>query len=113
MICSWQAYASFTNHFVAPFNFEPAYKTLQLKPKEISAQASQLVIKALEEPLKCEEEIPVTVQYTIAGETVESGSVTIVYLVGEEIKLNTAHLFHSAILFTWHFLFIRFYLERR
>ncbi|XP_058601063.1 alpha-2-macroglobulin [Onychostoma macrolepis] len=75
------AYASFTDQFVAPFNFEPAYKTLKLKPKGSPANASQLVIKALEEPLKCEEEIPVTVQYTIAGETVESGSVTIVYLV--------------------------------
>lgn len=44
-------------------------------------------------------------QYTIAGETVESGSVTIVYLVGAEIKLNTAHFFHSAILFTGIFFF--------
>lgn len=59
---------------------------------------SPLVIKALEEPLKCEEEISVTVQYTITGETAESGSVTIVYLVSGGIKLNTTQTFlHSAI----------------
>ncbi|XP_016308401.1 alpha-2-macroglobulin isoform X2 [Sinocyclocheilus anshuiensis] len=84
------AYASFTNQFGSPFNFESAYKTLQIKSKESPEKASQLVIKSLEEPLKCEEEISVTVQYTIAGETVESGSVTIVYLVSsrEEIVYN-------------------------
>uniref|UniRef100_A0A671K3X9 Alpha-2-macroglobulin-like n=1 Tax=Sinocyclocheilus anshuiensis TaxID=1608454 RepID=A0A671K3X9_9TELE len=86
----FQAYASFTNQFGSPFNFESAYKTLQIKSKESPEKASQLVIKSLEEPLKCEEEISVTVQYTIAGETVESGSVTIVYLVSsrEEIVYN-------------------------
>ncbi|KAL1260695.1 hypothetical protein QQF64_008522 [Cirrhinus molitorella] len=75
------AQASSNNQFSTPYHFESAQKTLQLKSKESPAKVSQLVIKALEEPLKCEEEISVTVQYTIAGETVESGSVTIVYLV--------------------------------
>lgn len=75
---------------------------------------SQLVIKALEEPLKCEEEISITVQYTIAGETVESGSVTIVYLVGAEIKLNTACFFCFPILFTGIFLFsLSGFIQRR
>ncbi|KAK2881134.1 hypothetical protein Q8A67_018402 [Cirrhinus molitorella] len=81
------AYASFTNQFSGPFNFESAYKTLQLKSKESLAKASQLVIKALEEPLMCEEEISVTVQYTIDGETIESGSVTIVYLVSSREEI--------------------------
>uniref|UniRef100_A0A672KQ28 Uncharacterized protein n=1 Tax=Sinocyclocheilus grahami TaxID=75366 RepID=A0A672KQ28_SINGR len=74
----------------SPFIFESAFKTLQIKSKESPEKASQLVIKSLEEPLKCEEEISVTVQYTIAGETVESGSVTIVCLVSsrEEIVYN-------------------------
>ncbi|XP_050984844.1 pregnancy zone protein [Labeo rohita] len=75
------AHGALTNQLGGPFNFRSAYKTLQIKSKESPAKASQLVIKALEEPLKCEEEISVTVQYTIAGETIESGSVTIVYLV--------------------------------
>lgn len=69
------------------------YKTLQIKPKERPEKRSQLAIKSLEEPLKCDMEIPVTVQYTIAGETVESGYVTIVYLVGAEMKQNTAQIF--------------------
>ncbi|XP_073673327.1 alpha-2-macroglobulin-like [Garra rufa] len=75
------AAASYTNQFSVPFNFESTFKTLKLKSEESLAKSSQLVIKALEEPLKCEEEISVTVQYTIAGETIDSGSVTIIYLV--------------------------------
>uniref|UniRef100_A0A8C1G250 Alpha-2-macroglobulin-like n=1 Tax=Cyprinus carpio TaxID=7962 RepID=A0A8C1G250_CYPCA len=71
----------------APFNFESAYKTLQIKSKEGPEKVSPLVIKALEEPLKCEEEISVTVQYTITGETAESGSVTIVYLVSSREQI--------------------------
>ncbi|XP_056329658.1 alpha-2-macroglobulin-like protein 1 [Danio aesculapii] len=67
-----------TPEFV-PFSFDSAHKTLQKKPKQDPFNKSQLDIKALEEPLKCEVEISVTVQYTIAGETAES--VTIVYLV--------------------------------
>ncbi|CAM4552714.1 unnamed protein product [Leuciscus chuanchicus] len=72
------AHASLSNEPGPPFSFDPVYKTLQIKPKE---KKSKLAIKALEEPLKCDMEIPVTVQYTFAGETVESGYVTIVYLV--------------------------------
>uniref|UniRef100_A0A8C1FYH0 Uncharacterized protein n=1 Tax=Cyprinus carpio TaxID=7962 RepID=A0A8C1FYH0_CYPCA len=87
------ARASSNNQFSTPYHFDSARKTLQLKPKESPAKVSQLVIKALEEPLKCEEEISVTVQYTITGETAESGSVTIVYLVSAGIKRNTAHFF--------------------
>lgn len=92
------------------------YKTLQIKPKESPEKKSKLSIKALEEPLKCDMEYPVTVQYTIAGETVESGYVTIVYLVGAEMKQNTAHIFFSlaVILFTVLFsFFVRFYPEKR
>ncbi|XP_043115311.1 alpha-2-macroglobulin-like isoform X2 [Puntigrus tetrazona] len=81
------AYASFINQFYTPFHIEPAYKLLQIKPKESPEKVSQLVIKALEEPLKCEEEISVTVGYTIAGETVESGSVTIVYLISSREEI--------------------------
>lgn len=79
-----------------PFSFDSAYKTLQKKPKQDPFNRSQLHIKALEEPLKCEVEIPVTVQYTIAGETAES--VTIVYLVGAEMKQKAGHFCRSAIL---------------
>ncbi|XP_067306909.1 alpha-2-macroglobulin-like protein 1 [Pseudorasbora parva] len=78
---SVSAYPSPGNQLGHPFNFESVYKTLQRKPKENQVKTSQLAIKALEGPLKCDLEIPVTVQYTIAGETVESGYVTIVYLV--------------------------------
>ncbi|XP_042595360.1 alpha-2-macroglobulin [Cyprinus carpio] len=81
------ARASFTSQNGAPFNFESAYKTLQIKSKEGPEKVSPLVIKALEEPLKCEEEISVTVQYTITGETAESGSVTIVYLVSSREQI--------------------------
>uniref|UniRef100_A0A673I500 Alpha-2-macroglobulin bait region domain-containing protein n=1 Tax=Sinocyclocheilus rhinocerous TaxID=307959 RepID=A0A673I500_9TELE len=81
------ARASSNNQFSTPYHFDSAHKTLQLKPKESPAKVSQLVINALEEPLKCEEEISVTVQYTIAGETVESGSVTIVYLVSSREEI--------------------------
>uniref|UniRef100_A0A8C2BCJ2 Alpha-2-macroglobulin-like n=1 Tax=Cyprinus carpio TaxID=7962 RepID=A0A8C2BCJ2_CYPCA len=81
------AHASFTSQNGAPFNFESAYKTLQIKSKEGPEKVSPLVIKALEEPLKCEEEISVTVQYTVAGETAESGSVTIVYLVSSREQI--------------------------
>ncbi|XP_048017408.1 pregnancy zone protein [Megalobrama amblycephala] len=70
-----------------PFNFESVHKTLQIKPKESPTKMSQLAIKDLKEPLKCDMEIPVTVQYTIAGETVESGYVTIVYLVLSREKI--------------------------
>uniref|UniRef100_A0A8C1I5S7 Uncharacterized protein n=1 Tax=Cyprinus carpio TaxID=7962 RepID=A0A8C1I5S7_CYPCA len=83
----FQARASFTSQNGAPFNFESAYKTLQIKSKEGPEKVSPLVIKALEEPLKCEEEISVTVQYTITGETAESGSVTIVYLVSSREQI--------------------------
>ncbi|XP_043115309.1 alpha-2-macroglobulin-like protein 1 [Puntigrus tetrazona] len=79
------AYASSNNGI--PYLFEPTHKTLQIKPKESPEKRSQLVIKALEEPLKCEEEISVTVGYTIAGETVESGSVTIVYLISSREEI--------------------------
>ncbi|XP_051719428.1 alpha-2-macroglobulin [Ctenopharyngodon idella] len=78
---SVSAFPSPDNQFVRPFHFESVYKTLQIKPKGNPTKISQLTIKDLEEPLKCDMEIPVTVQYTIAGETVESGYVTIVYLV--------------------------------
>uniref|UniRef100_A0A8C2GTQ3 Uncharacterized protein n=1 Tax=Cyprinus carpio TaxID=7962 RepID=A0A8C2GTQ3_CYPCA len=81
------ARASSNNQFSTPYHFDSARKTLQLKPKESPAKVSQLVIKALEEPLKCEEEISVTVQYTVAGETAESGSVTIVYLVSSREEI--------------------------
>uniref|UniRef100_A0A671K5H0 Alpha-2-macroglobulin-like n=1 Tax=Sinocyclocheilus anshuiensis TaxID=1608454 RepID=A0A671K5H0_9TELE len=81
------AYASSNNQFSTPYHFDSAHKTLQLKPKESPAKVSQLVINALEEPLKCEEEISLTVQYTIAGETVESGYVTIVYLVSSREEI--------------------------
>uniref|UniRef100_A0A8C2KNI3 Alpha-2-macroglobulin-like n=1 Tax=Cyprinus carpio TaxID=7962 RepID=A0A8C2KNI3_CYPCA len=74
-------------YFSTPYHFDSARKTLQLKPKESPAKVSQLVIKAIEEPLKCEEEISVTVQYTVAGETAESGSVTIVYLVSSREEI--------------------------
>ncbi|KTF78514.1 hypothetical protein cypCar_00037440, partial [Cyprinus carpio] len=84
------ARASSNNQFSTPYHFDSARKTLQLKPKESPAKVSQLVIKALEEPLKCEEEISVTVQYTVAGETAESGSVTIVYLVSLRFSPTTA-----------------------
>lgn len=73
---------------------------------------SPLVIKALEEPLKCEEEISVTVQYTITGETAESGSVTIVYLVGAGIKRNTAHFFVQ-LFYSLGFLFFSGFIQRR
>uniref|UniRef100_A0A8C1G0C7 Uncharacterized protein n=1 Tax=Cyprinus carpio TaxID=7962 RepID=A0A8C1G0C7_CYPCA len=82
------ARASSNNQFSTPYHFDSARKTLQLKPKESPAKVSQLVIKALEEPLKCEEEISVTVQYTITGETAESGSVTIVYLVSYTMAMK-------------------------
>uniref|UniRef100_A0A8C2KKW7 Uncharacterized protein n=1 Tax=Cyprinus carpio TaxID=7962 RepID=A0A8C2KKW7_CYPCA len=81
------ARASSNNQFSTPYHFDSARKTLQLKPKESPAKVSQLVIKAIEEPLKCEEEISVTVQYTVAGETAESGSVTIVYLVSSREEI--------------------------
>lgn len=92
------------------------HKTLKIKPKESPTKMSQLAIKDLKEPLKCDMEIPVTVQYTIAGETVESCNVTIVYLVGAEMKQNTSQTFfpHSVILFTFFFfIFFRFYPEKR
>lgn len=76
---------------------------------------SQLAIKDLEEPLKCDTEIPVTVQYTIAGETVESGYVTIVYLVGAEMKQNTSQTFFSPYSYFVHFFFFFFsgFIQRR
>ncbi|XP_026138188.1 alpha-2-macroglobulin-like isoform X2 [Carassius auratus] len=81
------AHASSNSQFSSSYHFDSARKTLQIKPKEGPEKVSQLVIKALEEPLKCEEEISITVQYTIAGETVESGSVTIVYLVSSREEI--------------------------
>ncbi|XP_052431623.1 alpha-2-macroglobulin-like isoform X1 [Carassius gibelio] len=81
------AHASSNSQFSSSYHFDSAHKTLQIKPKEGPEKVSQLVIKALEEPLKCEEEISITVQYTIAGETVESGSVTIVYLVSSREEI--------------------------
>lgn len=70
---------------------------------------SQLAIKDLKEPLKCDMEIPVTVQYTIAGETVESGYVTIVYLVGAEMKQNASQTFFSPYSYFVHFFFLHFF----
>lgn len=75
---------------------------------------SKLAIKALEEPLKCDMEIPVTVQYTIAGETVKSGYVTIVYMVGAEMKQNTAHIFFQCSYFIHFFsLSLSGFIQRR
>ncbi|TRY89588.1 hypothetical protein DNTS_018390 [Danionella cerebrum] len=67
--------------FGTPFYFESAHKTLTKKPKDGPRQASQLSIKSLEEPLRCNVEVAATVQYSFVRETVENAQVTIVYLV--------------------------------
>ncbi|XP_065137345.1 alpha-2-macroglobulin isoform X2 [Paramisgurnus dabryanus] len=78
--CTISASASPDSLFGFMFNFENSQKTVQLQDQS-TAKTSQLTIKALPEPLKCEVEISVTVQYTFAGETMKSDSVTIVYLI--------------------------------
>ncbi|XP_051966603.1 alpha-2-macroglobulin isoform X2 [Xyrauchen texanus] len=66
------------NQFGPQFIFESSHKFMLLKP---TTKTSQLTIKTLQEPLKCEVTIPISVQYTIAGEKTESYSVTMLYLV--------------------------------
>lgn len=46
-----------------------------------TATTSSLSIQKIAEPLQCEAEIPVTIEYTIVGETVDGGSVDVFYLV--------------------------------
>ncbi|XP_030632007.1 alpha-2-macroglobulin-like [Chanos chanos] len=41
---------------------------------------SELTIEDLEEPLKCDTDVPVTVRYAIVGEAIKNGSLSIIYL---------------------------------
>ncbi|XP_073718636.1 pregnancy zone protein isoform X1 [Misgurnus anguillicaudatus] len=84
--CTILVSASQDSPFGHPFNFDSFRKTVQLQDQS-TAKTSQLTIKALPEPLKCEVEISVTVQYTFAGETMKSDSVTIVYLIVSRGKI--------------------------
>nr|XP_055052353.1 alpha-2-macroglobulin-like [Misgurnus anguillicaudatus] len=78
--CTISASTSSDSPFGFMFNFENSQKTVQLQDQS-TTKTSKLTIKALPEPLKCEVEISVTVQYTFAGETMKSDSVTIVYMI--------------------------------
>lgn len=46
-----------------------------------SKTSSSLAIQKMENPLTCGEEVSITIQYAIVGETVPKGSVDVVYLV--------------------------------
>lgn len=46
-----------------------------------SKTSSSLAIQKTEKPLACEEEVSITIQYAIVGETVPKGSVDVIYLV--------------------------------
>uniref|UniRef100_A0A6Q2ZC94 Alpha-2-macroglobulin domain-containing protein n=1 Tax=Esox lucius TaxID=8010 RepID=A0A6Q2ZC94_ESOLU len=59
--------------------------------------SSSLSVQKIEEPMPCGEEVSITVQYAIVGETVPKGSVDVIYLVSRTRKTCTwfGRLWHT------------------
>ena len=75
--------------FRTPYYDLASKSVSRLKPASSdTASSGSLTIKAIDEPLQCDKDTPISIKYTFTGETFNSDSVDIIYMVrGSQITL--------------------------
>uniref|UniRef100_A0A674CHH7 Alpha-2-macroglobulin-like n=1 Tax=Salmo trutta TaxID=8032 RepID=A0A674CHH7_SALTR len=69
------------NRYRVPYFKRGHHKLLLIQPTDPDSKtSSSLAIQKMENPLTCWEEVSITIQYAIVGETVPKGSVDVIYL---------------------------------
>ena len=75
--------------FRTPYYDLASKSVSRLKPASSdTASSGSLTIKAIDEPLQCDKDTPISIKYTFTGETFNTDSVDIIYMVrGSQITL--------------------------
>ena len=75
--------------FRTPYYDSASKSVSRLRPASShTATSSSVTIKAIDEPLQCDKDTPISIKYTFTGETFNTDSVDIIYMVrGSQITL--------------------------